>query len=53
MFIWKRRTNEKNETVNKVALSPDDDKRVVLEAGISTLAIGPWRFKKPKMFSIF
>jgi len=28
------------EEVNKVALSPDDDKRVILENGIHTLAYG-------------
>ena len=29
-----------SETVNKVALSADDDKRVISEDGISTLAYG-------------
>ena len=33
------------ETINKIALSADDDKRVILEDGISTLAIGHWRLK--------
>jgi len=31
--------------VNKVALSADDDKRVILADGISTLAYGHWRVK--------
>ena len=33
------------EEVNKVVLSADDDKRVVLTDGISTLAYGHWRVK--------
>ena len=33
------------EEVNKVALSADDDKRVILTDGISTLAYGHWRAK--------
>jgi len=33
------------EEVNKVALSADDDKRVILADGISTLAYGHWRVK--------
>jgi len=33
------------EEVNKVALSADDDKRVVLPDGINTLAYGHWRVK--------
>ena len=31
------------ETMEKIALSADDDKRVVLENGIDTLALGHWR----------
>ena len=31
------------ETVNKVALSCEDDKRVILENGIHTLAIGHYK----------
>ena len=34
------------ETVNKVALSANDDKRIICEDGIHTLAIGHWRTKK-------
>ena len=33
------------EEVNKVALSADDDKRVVLADGVNTLAYGHWRVK--------
>ena len=31
------------EEVNKIALSPDDDKRHILEDGIHTLALGNYR----------
>ena len=34
--------------MKKIALSPDDDKRIVLEDGISTLAFGHWRFELEK-----
>ena len=34
------------ESVNKVALSANDDKRIICEDGIHTLAIGHWRSKK-------
>jgi len=33
------------EEVNKVALSADDDKRVILADKISTLAYGNWKVK--------
>ena len=33
------------EEVNKVALSPKDDKRVIMEDGIHTLAYGHYRLK--------
>ena len=33
------------EQMWKVALSPDDDKRIILEDGIQTLAIGHWRLR--------
>jgi len=36
------------EEVNKVALSAEDDKRVVIEDGIHTLAYGHYRLKKLK-----
>ena len=29
-----------SETVNKIALSADDDKRIIMDDGISTLAFG-------------
>ena len=32
-----------SETVNKIALSANDDKRVILEDGVSTRAHGHWR----------
>ena len=34
-----------SETVNKIALSANDDKRIILQDGISTLAHGHWRTK--------
>ena len=34
------------EEVNKVALSAEDDKRVIMEDGIHTLAYGHYRLKK-------
>ena len=34
------------EQVNKKALSADDDKRVILEVKVSTLAIGHYRLRK-------
>jgi len=33
------------EEVNKVALSPKDDKRVIMEDGVHTLAYGHYRLK--------
>ena len=36
------------EEVNKVALSAEDDKRVVMEDGIHTLAYGHYSIKKLK-----
>ena len=36
------------EEVNKVALSAEDDKRVIMEDGIHTLAYGHYRLKKLK-----
>ena len=38
-----RKHNIYTETVPKVALSANDDKRVILEDGIKTLAIGHWK----------
>ena len=34
------------ETVRKVALSAEDDKRVVMDDGRATFAIGHWRLEK-------
>jgi hypothetical protein len=34
------------EEVNKIALSSDDDKRVIQEDGVSTLAYGHWKLEK-------
>jgi len=42
-IIRSRFHNIFTETVNKLALSADDDKRVVMEDKISTLAIGHYR----------
>jgi len=42
-IIRSRFHNIFTETVNKVALSANDDKRVVMENKISTLAIGHYR----------
>ena len=33
------------EEINKVALSADDDKRIILEDGVSTLAYGHYKIK--------
>ncbi len=41
--IRSRGHNVGSERINKTALSADDDKRIVLEDGIHTLAIGHWR----------
>ena len=35
------------EQINKVALSADDDKRIILEDGVSTLAYGHYKIKNP------
>ena len=34
------------ENMTKIALSAADDKRIVLENGIDTLALGHWREKR-------
>ncbi len=41
--IRSRQHDVGTERVTKTALSADDDKRVILEDGIRTLAIGHWR----------
>ena len=38
------------ERVRKVALSPYDDKRVVLNDGLRTSPIGHWRVKHPVLY---
>jgi len=43
--IWSHLHEVYTEEVNKVALSADDDKRVILADGISTLSCGHWRVK--------
>ena len=55
MFVyWKGRSSKTKpdslsksklytETVNKVAMSSSDDKRIILENNIDTLAPGHWR----------
>ena len=45
-IIRSRFHNIFTETVNKVSLSADDDKRVVMGDKISTLAIGHYRAEK-------
>ena len=40
------------EQINKVALSPKDDKRVILTDGIKTLPIGHWRTKHKNLQDI-
>ncbi len=41
--IRSRKHNVGSERVNKTALSADDDKRIILEDGINTLAIGHYK----------
>jgi len=41
------------ETVNKVALPADDDKRVIMADRISTLAIGHYRAEKYDIYMRF
>ena len=33
------------EKINKVALSCEDDKRIIVEDGVHTLALGPFKSK--------
>ena len=40
------------ETVQKVALSANDDKRIICEDGIRTLALNHWRVKTPALYDI-
>ena len=39
------------EKINKVALSGDDDKRIILEDGIHTLALGHFKSKNGRFSS--
>ena len=45
-FFRSREHHLFTESLTKLALNPRDDKRVVLENGIDTLALGHWRVKK-------
>ena len=45
-----RKHNIYTESITKTALSADDDKRIILENGIDTMAIGHW---KSQLNSIF
>ena len=38
-----RKHNICTESITKTALSANDDKRIILEDGINTMAIGHWR----------
>ena len=44
-----RRHENHTEKLQKVALSPDDEKRVVLKDGVNTLLIGHWKAKHPEL----
>lgn len=46
MNTFRRQHTIYTENVNRIALSADDDKRVVLDNGVETLAIGHWRARK-------
>ena len=39
------------ETINKVALSSEDDKRIILEDGIRTLAHGHFKLSQRNLFA--
>jgi len=41
--IRSRQHNVYTEEINKVALSAEDDKRIIMEDGISTLAYGHYK----------
>ena len=45
-FFRSREHHLFTENMTKLALNPRDDKRVVLENGIDTLALGHWRVEK-------
>ena len=44
--IRSRRHELYTEQINKVALSANDDKRIILEDGMHTLAYGHWRAER-------
>ena len=44
--IRSRKDNIHTESITKIALSANDDKRVILEDGINTLALGHYKIKK-------
>ena len=47
--IRSRKHNTQTESTTKIALSADDDKRVILENGIDTMAIGHYKIKNKKL----
>ena len=44
--IRSRQHNIHTESITKIALSANDDKRIIIEDGINTLAIGHYKFQK-------
>ena len=49
--IRSRKHNIHTESITKTALSANDDKRIILEDGINTLAIGHYKIKSQKITS--
>ena len=47
--IRSRKHNIHTESITKTALSADDDKRIILENGIDTMAIGHYKIKNKKL----
>ena len=46
--IRSRKHNIHTESITKIALSADDDKRIILEDGINTLVIGHYKIENKK-----